>query len=415
MLWTFFLFTLKITVDKDNAKSVIETSYHKPVFMLLYSPHCGHCLKVHPVWKELMSHYAKDKGVLVGDCDYIANRDSCTQIMQTNSFPTFGIIVRGRGKRIRPIRTLESFINETEKLRKIDFSIECMKFEDEFNDEYPAFIYSGKGDAKSICEKVKKITKIYPEVKNKIYVGQEKSDDDKLIVKLSGTTTINYEGSSSDLQSEIDFLQEYSLGPFGNWNYSDAMKSNRRIGLLVHRTHNQFRDFNEFIQKYEQSFVLCKIDNNKFKSLFGELNISSIAFVVSNKDKTKFLIIQNALNYNETSEVLDKVLNDELDSSMNIDLSTLFPQNVVRKRISVQDHVENDQDEANDESEKNPKEQGIQKIRGNGAKKFLVNEKKPKKLATKSITFILGLFVLLAAVAVFGIYFFLNKNVAKIE
>ena len=362
MILLYFCLSYVLVVNKTNAKSVLEESYKIPVLMLIYSPHCPHCTAVHPTWIELMETYETDSKILIGECNAIEHRSECKSLFSYNGYPTFIIISRGRSKEFSPKRTIESFVEEAERVKRIDYSIPCAVYQSDFDQKYPAFILTNDEKSDKKCQTLQKIIDVYPQAKPHLYINSTSSKIESFVALSSSENSVKFEGQK-DVNSLIDFMRDFMLTPFGEWNYSEASYSNKRIGLLIHSSHSEYMSFLKEIKPFFNDFALCKIDSDYFMKLFPKFSFNKAnlpAFAISNANKTSFLILVNVLRNNKFFSKVSKAVNGTTDQMAKYDLSPLFP--IVERRVKREKIVEinknvNDEkiDKKNDavESDKN--------------------------------------------------------------
>lgn len=413
MFFLNFFLTFKLIVDKNNYKIINEKSFQIPVFILIYSPHCPHCRSIHPTWEDLMKKYEKDKKVMIADCNDIDYRKECDSIYKTDSFPTFVILTRGKAKRIRPERTLQSFVNETEKLKKIDYSTNCSSFQAEFSYQYPAFILSNNKNNAEKCSQLQKIMKAFPKSSQYLYINSTHSEEESFVGMLSANITGKYEGPK-EMDSLISFIKEYMMTPFGEWNYSEASLYNKRIGFLIHYTHSEFMSFSKIIEPFYNDFTLCKMDADKFSKLVPEVKLTKSelpTFAISNKEKTKFYLIKNVVRDANCLSFIKNGTSGGLDSLADIDLSQIFPiikQNP--KKPKIQNNADKDQGQIQDfDKNVNQNKDYQEKIIKATRTSF------PSKLASTSFKVFVVVFFIFGATAITGILCYINNSGNKIE
>ena len=350
MIFFLFLFSYseKAFVDKSNYKTVIKSSFSMPVFILMHSPHCGHCKKVFPIWKDLMNKYSKDKNVFIAACDVIENSEYCDKIKPVYSYPTFLILNKGRAKEIKPQRTIESFINETEHLKQLDFSFPCLRYPSDFTNEYPIAVFNGNSTIEDTCKRLKSFESSFSGLISLFYVNETVSNSDSIVAKYSNNQQLVYTSSQESI-TEHDFLQEYIyFGPFQDFNYSQAMICSRRIALYIHSTYSQPNEFLKNFDQYLFDFVFCKMHKKKFDGIYNYLNLSKTGLVISNKEKTKFRLFPNILHPNDIKETLDKIIAGEVEDSFDLDLSQIFPDAAGKRNLYEEEiHKLNDDEYIN--------------------------------------------------------------------
>lgn len=168
MFLHLILLAIHVILDEDNAQETIEMSNRIPVFAILSSPHCGHCIDVKPAWDNLTQHYINDTGIVIAEANCIEHRNACDIMYNLDGYPTFVYYIKGRATRIRPTRTLESFIEKSEELKKINF--ECFWAGDSIT-EHPQFVYYPPYGTDG-CHVVKEIQKTCPAYAQYVAVGE---------------------------------------------------------------------------------------------------------------------------------------------------------------------------------------------------------------------------------------------------
>ena len=139
----YFILAYFIKINESNIDDVKNQSYKRPAFVLIFSPHCHYCKIIHPLWEELMKKYESDPDILIGECNVVEHSKECKRLFSYPGYPTFIVISNNESKSISPERTIEAFINETEKLKSLNLTIPCPIFPQDFTNNYPAFILKG--------------------------------------------------------------------------------------------------------------------------------------------------------------------------------------------------------------------------------------------------------------------------------
>lgn len=374
-------------MNESNINNITERNLKIPAFIFIYSSDCLRCKKVHQTWKNLMKKYESDPDILIGECNSTEYEKECEQIFRNASFPSFIIISNNTRKSISPQQTIESFIEEAEKLKNSHFSIQCSFYPNNFSSKYPAFILTSKKSDTKKCAIIQKIIEIYPLSKSYLYINSDSSQKESFIALKSTNETIQYKGPKKS-DNFIDFLNDVLFEPFGNWNYSIASLGRKRIGLLIHDSDKDIPPFLKAIQRYDKDFSLCKMYSKTFESIFHNLTFKKKylpAFAISNSKKTKFLILINVLKNSRFHSLLNNAVSGMLENKAIYDLSALFPIPENSDSIETENLLDFEETKAH------------------------------SKLATSNFKLILFLAFVVTLSAVFAIIRFINKTENKVE
>lgn len=385
MIFLHFCLTYFLIVNKSNANEIIKRSYKIPAFILIYSPYCSHCKTVHPIWSDLMKKYETDPNILIGECNAVEYEKECKKLFSFHGYPYFIVITNGESKSISQQRTIESFIEEVEKLKMLNYSTSCSVFQSDFNEKFPAFVLTNNDSNDKKCNTLQKIIEIHPQLSKYLYLNATRSSNESFVALTSINDSISFK-NLSDIQSMVNFMTEIILQPFASWNYSEASMGKKRIGLLIHQTEQEFESFNSIIKPFYDNYSLCKMYSSTFVQIFPNFTFKKNllpAFAISNSRKSKFLVLVNVLKNPKKYRLFKYAADGKLEDKAKYDLSALFP---------IPEGINDDEIEIK-----------------------LKSTKMPSKLATTNFKIILCFAFILTFCAVFFILWFINKNGNKIE
>ncbi|KAH0786973.1 Thioredoxin family protein [Histomonas meleagridis] len=316
-----FLITYKVIVTQENCQEFVQNSTFIPSFILFYADYCGFCKQVLPAWAELMDLYENDTSVAVGQIECESN-PYYRAIYQAPSFPSFVTFLRGKPNRLRPKRDLETFINLTEELKKVDLNIPCFKYPIEFTSEYPAFAFSSQRNYRDQCLFVRDIQERIPFLKNRIYFG-ESTAKPTLIAYLNKNVSVEYTGDFNP-QAISKFVDEYSLSSLGNWNLSAAEKSTRKFMFIIHNYPQIYEKFRNEIELIENTTLFGQIEFKVFNETYPQYNVVPPAIAIASEDKSSFHIEHNTTQIPQLKEIFEKFENGEYKENTNIKIPKFF-------------------------------------------------------------------------------------------
>mmetsp|Transcript_9318 Transcript_9318/g.10625 ORF Transcript_9318/g.10625 Transcript_9318/m.10625 type:complete len:134 (+) Transcript_9318:129-530(+) len=102
-------------LSQTNFSSFLERST-TGVFVNFYSPYCGHCQKLHPIWTKLAERHDREDSVDIVEVDCIRNSDLC-DAHGILGYPTMKFFQVGstEGKEFegrRDVTSLENFMEQ---------------------------------------------------------------------------------------------------------------------------------------------------------------------------------------------------------------------------------------------------------------------------------------------------------------
>lgn len=149
----------RITITNSNYNEVMELSKKIPLFILCFSPYCGHCQAVKPAWNEFEEKYRQNSSIVVGSLDCIAERSLCSKL-NVRAYPTFNVIINENPDAKRPPRSVNGFSHVVDEiiLDANNPKQTCNRF-DPFNIKYPSVVVYEKDDKPTACEFIQDLSK----------------------------------------------------------------------------------------------------------------------------------------------------------------------------------------------------------------------------------------------------------------
>ena len=325
-----FLLFFKFNVTDETVDQIISESYKIPIFLLIYSPHCGHCKKVHPEWLKLMDTYENDTGVIIAQCNAIEHSSQCSKLYQYTAYPTFVKYAKGTSLFFTPQRKYENFVNITEALKEIDYSTSCLEYE-AFKGEYPSFVFNMVGveyNKKQNCAIIEEVAKELDDPSLKKYLFMGEKSDKELLVYLSENQVISYSGKSYSKSGYKQFINEYSFKQFSEFssvNPKHLLSYNRRLALFVYDEYYRRNTAKSSASDFFSDFVFVNVHKTNFFNVLPDLNgkVTPPFFAVADNDRKLFYIKGNMSRALLIQQFLNETKDGNFEGSFN--LSALVP------------------------------------------------------------------------------------------
>jgi thiol-disulfide isomerase/thioredoxin len=331
------LLALKRIITIENYKAFLNETHKVPAFVLMHSPHCGYCRMVHPTWLELSAKFESDRRVIIGEINCIDAREACHAMLQTSSWPTFGIFAKGKGIRVSTVRTLEAFTAQAQELRQRDLTLPCLMYPFEFNKSYPSFVYEAPSStSKQTCALLTRVAAIVPRTAKQLYMAA--GPGRSFVSKLSDDTTIKFNGRIVADQV-AKFVDEWSLVSFGNWTIDEGYSTVRRFGFLVTSDPNATAGHERITIKFKDEFLIGIIQTEIFREKFQQSAVGDPSFVALNEEKTKFKVFQNVTDPELFDGLLLEIGLGEWDHLMQYDAEIVFSGAKDRKKVEGRSSV----------------------------------------------------------------------------
>lgn len=319
LLW---ILGIKVKVDEKNVDEVFSMSNTKPVFAFFFSPYCGHCKAVHPTWTELMDHYQDDPAIVIAECDCINHKEAQNKMWRVDAYPTFVYFIKGKGTRIRPERSISSFIKVSEDLKAIDYS--CNYSLDSIASYPLCVLYPAEGV--NGCKVVQNLQKLIPDNSQYIAVGGKSLNETHFKCFIKEDYAIDPIAGDLTITQMANYASEHLLISFKEFPLEKLLKSKRRVGILVHQDKHQFDTMRVFFQEFNKDLLIGLMDMKDFKINYPK---NESMLLVLNEEKSKFMIVPYSRinNRNLIPNFVQDILSNKFEDEMTYNIFKVIPGN----------------------------------------------------------------------------------------
>lgn len=286
-------------LNPDTESKILTSSWQVPVFLIGFSPYCGHCKAVLPYWEKLKEKYENDKHILISELNCVDFRDMCRNKYKVGSYPSFKVIKRGQIEGVHPAnRNLEGFDKIATELRQQNMDEMCNQIAFMPKDvSYPYFIYHTTENIKTACkfmESLERRESIKP-FRKQIFTDANATNTYFEAI-LSPNTSLNMSGFVETYNIE-SFVEEYKYKNFQQIPWVVAFSRKRPIALLVNSTTQvapQFENLSNTSPKYYWIAITSKAYNSNCPIGYNITDNDLPAIWFSNPKKNKGKLLLNA-------------------------------------------------------------------------------------------------------------------------
>ena len=317
----FFMFLGIFQLTPYNTDYLKEISEKTPVFTFFLMKSCPDCLPYFEPWSMIVKKYDNRNDIIISEADCKTYR-YLRKLYKISWVPSFVVFYKNQSWFEKFLPSFNALDDAIQKTISIHNNLENKKFREFSLDDakYPAFVIGGDDVEKEIM--VEKYQFEIPQLKENFYIT--KSNQSKGIVYLNKHKSILFE--RNPLTDNLDkFIKEFTLLTLGNWKLNEAKNSIRRFAFFIYDKESQISSYQSFACKYESRVLFGKIEANDFRNLYPNIEIDPKKLpllAVSNKDKTRFTILENQRNYHN---VINRVINGKGEFLMRISLQPIFP------------------------------------------------------------------------------------------
>jgi hypothetical protein len=322
---------------------MVSLSRSIPVFGLMHSEMCGHCITVLPKWDRFVKRYENDTSVLLVDCDCTTHPQTCHAATRIPGYPTFMLIYAGQTMNVRVNRKLKGFVRFIEDVKALDPTIPCRRFLNQ-TDGHPLLVLSGS-DEQATCDTIMRLSGRIPRSDGRILLGPSRGAPG-IFVQLRTNHVINYTGGG-DLESfAIDFLHEQ----IGEWPLAEAATITwRRFAYLI--------GANEWHKRIGRNFAVADVAEKwcigfmkvaLFRRLYPEVDIGNgelPGIAVFSRDRARFKLMKDLSWGDDLEQLLVNMANQEDNSEMMLpwrDVESLPPEEEVAEAFADMAHQTDD-------------------------------------------------------------------------
>jgi thiol-disulfide isomerase/thioredoxin len=328
MSFIFLITALSVFVSGDsmivtdlNVEDLIRKSYYMPVFLVLYSPHCGHCQRMHPAWRECMHLFENTTHVIVAEIDAVSQRKAARAVYGSHSYPTFIDFYRGSGQGVSVTRTVDGFSRHAQSLRNAHLSDRCNVLEVD-TPLYPMFLFSTPNAS---CDPLMRVCSDAPLNDSQCFLDVKESSSVRVTVFYSSNFNVSL---NADRHSEwVTLVRDFSREPLGNWDIATGISTTRRLLVIVYSTSFQLMELRGLTRSFSRDFLMGKIADSQLSSLGSRLKISkedTPAIIVSDLRKGSFLVWKQIVKDAALTTKLRRVAKGAFDGQMTHPMSDLI-------------------------------------------------------------------------------------------
>jgi thiol-disulfide isomerase/thioredoxin len=328
MLLAFALFSAsdQWPISERNVQDLLRKSHKVPVFFVIHSPHCGHCRRILPEWRRMMSTYANITDIIIAECDIIDHRRAALKLLTVRGYPTFGTIAKGKVTEIATGRTYDAFCQQTEMIRKLNLLGTCRFHWDMTLIDYPAFVFATPATEKMSCWVMEKTCKRAKVPLSRCFLAKQSSESGFGITVLYGrdeNATIDNLSKTRLADVVFDFWRE----PLGNWQLKEGLRGTRRLLVLAYRFAWQIVDMQGIGRNFKRDFLLGRMSFSQFCEARKDHRYSvddTPLYIVSNSDRSRYTIWSGVSSVAALRAKLERVQKNELDSEMSLPFRELI-------------------------------------------------------------------------------------------
>lgn len=289
MLYILIL-SVRIFVNDHNVDEVIEKSYSTPVFCVFYSPNCPPCRMMHPYWLQFMNKYAFDPNIIVAECESYTNHVAARKMLYFSSFPTYGLIIKGKGTILNVERTYKGFKSKAEEIKKINIRDTCGYYNesDQNLNNYPAIVIESNEGEIIDCSYLHQLSKSSGISQSHFYLSAAPFNqfiwppqtirDIKII--FSNSKSLYFKGKKK-IKNVASFIKDqFSNPPLYDWNVNFPHKSDRKSVIIVYNDLNSIQNFYDFAYERSDKFSFSKSRFDISNSSFGFLEVKDLPAMV---------------------------------------------------------------------------------------------------------------------------------------
>ena len=290
-----------------------------PVFILFYSPYCGHCIRMHPAWISFMNKYENDTGILVAEVDCYNMRKVANKLARIDGYPTIMFVEKGVFTEVSVARTEEAFAKKAEELKTLFGTKTCKVISSSKEINYPAFLLRAKGNKTNSCVAVSNISRISGWDKKDFYVMVgENITQNMFEFFVSENVSTLYNGNSTD--DMIQFVKDLMVKNLDNWKLKDVLNNFRKIVYILYENGVDLVAFRSILNQNADRLLFGKIDIKKFnKKYSGIVNISSTdlpALMFYEKEENLFKLVPKLTKFDDFNRAVVNARNGTIDSKI---------------------------------------------------------------------------------------------------
>lgn len=313
----YFLPFYSLKLNEKMHFNVMNQSWKVPVFLFLYSPHCGHCKEVKPDWKNLSQLYKNDPKIIIAELNCENYNHICSKRHEVTGYPSWRYILKGHSRSYSGERDLNAFKTEAERLKSLKMDELCQVLnENKLNSSlnFPAFVINHTGTLKEACALVDKFVDKDYSLENQFYLNVNQSEMSASVYSSPEHSVILDSPYSNKKFKK--FLKEYKTKAFATIKWSEAMSKNRPLVIMIVNDLKDVNQYKDFGVKY-LSHYFAAITVERFKFLNGgSIPIDKVnypAAIITNDKKNRYVILSDV-----NTSIIENAITQDFESLDNI-------------------------------------------------------------------------------------------------
>lgn len=319
--------SLNFYVNDTNTDELLELSKKVPVFLLVFSPHCGHCAKMHPFWIQMMEKYNETRDVIIAEADALASRKGAHKLFQVHGYPSFAEVYKGKVTEYKVIdRSLEGLCKYAEKIRTRDTNEICSSWQGE---RYPAILFGVQTTEQEACNRLKRVIKDSGVREYICHVYANITSD--LMMMYADDISLEVNASSEAEMTEL--VQDYSRDVFGNWDIATYKDTKRRVMIAVYQYYGHIQELKIRGKYLIKDWLLGKMTLHDFNSLKTLNNLTETdlpAMLISDEKRETFTIWKSV---NRTTDWTMEIKAGTYAGEGKYQMSSLVPPSPQNKHV----------------------------------------------------------------------------------
>jgi thiol-disulfide isomerase/thioredoxin len=317
-------FADEMVVTTGNVNELVRRSHQIPVFLIVYSSHCGACRMVYPIWQKVMAQYSRISGIIIASVDVVTDRPAAQQLFKSPGYPSFLQLVAGVATEVSVNRTFEGFCARADQLRKRDVSQLCQLFSTDTPPVYPMLIISTPANQSKPCELVNAACTIGNSEPPHCFLSPTHSNGLSLTVVYGPDWAFTL--SNLTTKSLRNLVFDYSREPFGGWDLKTSLTSERRLAILVFSEGYQLLDVKSIAKSQAKHFLMGRLTFADFEALVGHKIATSKdapLLLVSDQARRKCVVWKNLGRNKKVIADLGLVREGKFDGQMTLRLDAI--------------------------------------------------------------------------------------------
>lgn len=289
----FFISSVKcysMILTRESHDDMLQISTKIPVFLLCYSPYCSFCVKVHPIWKQLMEKYQNNTKIVIAELNCAEYNDKCA-FHNIMGYPSFMVVIdRQSTKQVNIVRNLESFSEKVEYLIKNSkySSLTCNTSYPLVT--YPRFVFNSTWNLLEACNEVDEL-RAHVNDNIPVYLHTASEGDSRLYIYFSefsyASMDVNYSRSDA-----LKFIKEYNYSVLSKVPVKDALSLQRNTVLLVIKDQTQIVQFRINAIQTSNTLLWTYVYYSELKGLnLSEKELP--AMMLLEKNRTEYNVFKN--------------------------------------------------------------------------------------------------------------------------